>query len=305
MLHIGTRDSFLALAQAKIVQDALKELFPTLATNIVPMTSLGDKVLDKPLANIGGKGLFCKELDSALWDGRIDIAVHSLKDVETHLSDGMELLAFLPRGPVGDGLVSPRYKTLANLPQGAIIGTASQRRKCQLLHKRPDLHIKLIRGNVRTRLHKLHTPQSHSHRYDAILLAVAGLHRIGLAHEITEYFDTEHFVPACGQGVLVIQCTHTLSPDIKDKITQLNCTKTQQAVTAERHILAVLDGTCHTPIGAYVSSMTKGVIRIDACVGTPDGKQLNRITRVCTVSDIMTTANDIAHELKDLMGNYT
>lgn len=296
MIRIGTRESYLAIKQAEMVQSALAELFPELDTVLVPMTSSGDQILDKPLADIGGKGLFCKELDRALLDDKIDCAVHSLKDVETVLPHGMELGAFLPRGSVADGLVSPQYKTLDNLPQGAKVGTASQRRKCQLLAVRPDLNITLIRGNVRTRLAKLDNGE-----YDAIVLAVAGLHRTGLADRITEHFDTEDFVPACGQGALTVQVCTDCPPEIKDKIAKLNHPDTAIAVTAERAILGILDGTCHTPIGAYVSPIDGGLMRIDACMGDDNGA-LYRQTQVCPPDDIMATAHDVAHMLLDDMG---
>ena len=291
-LRIGTRESFLALHQAKIVQQMLCAVHPELQVDIVPMTSSGDKILDKPLADVGGKGLFCKELDKALLEGTIDIAVHSLKDVETFLPDGMILLAYPPREDTRDAFISPNYQTLDNLPTGAVVGTASLRRKSQLLHRRPDLQIKLIRGNIRTRLQKLKNDD-----YDATLLAMAGLLRTGLEGEATQIFDTEDFVPACGQGALVVQCYQTLAPALQAKIAKINCPQTQRAVEAERRILAILDGTCHTPIGAHVSPIDGGLLRVDAFVGSEDGTLFERMTEVCTLDDLNKTADGIAHHL--------
>ena len=304
-IRIGTRDSFLAMHQARLVQDAMHAVSPEYQIDIIPMKSSGDKILDKPLADFGGKGLFCKELDKALMDGHIDIAVHSLKDVETFLPDGMTLLAYLPREDVRDVLVSPNYQTLDDLPESAVVGTASLRRKSQLLHYRPDLKIKLIRGNVRTRLKKLNSPLENGGGYDATLLAMAGLIRTGLANQATQIFDVEDFVPACGQGALAVQCYQTLAPELRDKIAKINCPATQRVVEAERQILAILDGTCHTPIGVHVSVMDEdtGLIRVDAFVGAEDGSFLERVTEVCSKDDLEKTANKVAHQLRDIVGD--
>ena len=201
MLRIATRQSRLALWQAQHVAAKLREAHPGLAVELVPMTTQGDRILDRSLAQVGGKGLFIKELEIAITEGRADIAVHSMKDVPSDMPPGMTLAAMLPRADPHDAFVSLRHESFNALPQGARVGTSSLRRQCQLKYARPDLQLLTLRGNVETRLRKLQEDQ-----YDAIMLAAAGLIRLGLEDRITHRFDLEQFVPAVGQGIIGIEC---------------------------------------------------------------------------------------------------
>src|SRR6185436_10722269 len=200
-LRIATRQSRLALWQAQHVAAQLREAHPGLAVELVPMTTQGDRVVDRPLSQVGGKGLFIKELEIAIAEGRADIAVHSMKDVPSDMPPGMTLAAMLTRADPHDAFVSSRYPNFSALPQGARVGTSSLRRQCQLMYARPDLQLLTLRGNVETRLRKLQEEQ-----YDAIVLAAAVLIRLGLEDRITHRFELEQFVPAVGQGIIGIEC---------------------------------------------------------------------------------------------------
>ncbi|KAF0118162.1 MAG: hydroxymethylbilane synthase [Rhodospirillaceae bacterium] len=246
LLRIGTRESPLALAQTREVRERLGRLHPALATPEgmaeVGIKTKGDLFLDQPLAEIGGKGLFTKEIDEALRHGAIDIAVHSMKDVQTILPEGLVLAAILEREDPRDAFVSHRAPSLAELPGGAVVGTASLRRGAQVLHMRPDLKVVPLRGNVQTRLRKLAEGA-----VDAIVLAVAGLRRLGLAERITALMPVEEMLPAVAQGAIGVVCRAN-DNRAQDYLRHLDHAPTALCVGAERAFLAVLDGNCRTPI---------------------------------------------------------
>ncbi|MFB9140935.1 hydroxymethylbilane synthase [Maritalea porphyrae] len=246
-LRIGTRGSLLALAQAKLVQSKLAKFHKVETTDIhieVIKTS-GDIIQDRPLSEVGGKGLFTKEIEVALLENRVDIGVHSSKDVATQLPDGLGLYAFLKREDVRDAFVSLKHKSLDDMPEGAIFGTSSLRRAAQMLRHRPDLKIVEFRGNVQTRMKKLEAGVA-----DATLLAYAGLRRLGQTHIAKQMIDPNVFMPAPAQGAIGIECRED-DTRTRELITVLNHAGTAAALVAERHFLHGLDGSCRTPIGAY------------------------------------------------------
>lgn len=267
VIRIGTRKSALALWQAYHVADELKKIYPHLEVEMVHFHTKGDAILEKSLAEIGGKGLFTAELEAAMHQGAIDIAVHSLKDMPTELPEGLTLGAITRREIPLDALVSPNYKTLAALPQGAKVGTSSLRRQAQLLHARPDLQIHVLRGNVQTRLNKLE-----SEGFDAIVLAQAGLKRLGLDHLITEVFDPEIMLPAVGQGALAIECRQD-DRDMLAMLSHLNDPDTRYAVEAERAFLRSLNGGCQVPMGVY-GQVLEGQLQLEALIASLDGKEV-------------------------------
>jgi hydroxymethylbilane synthase len=243
-LRIGTRASPLALWQAHHVLDRLRPLTDPRLVELVHVATEGDRDQSASLAHIGGQGVFTKEIQRALLDGQVDVAVHSLKDLPTQLVPGLVLAAVPPRGPTGDVLVAPRVAHVGDLPQGAHVATGSLRRRAQLRHRRPDLQLEDIRGNVETRLRKLH-----EHGYDALVLAQAGLERLGLSNVITEVLDPAWMLPAVGQGALGLECrandagTRALLATLDDAVTR-------RAVEAERSLLYHLGGGCQVPLGA-------------------------------------------------------
>jgi hydroxymethylbilane synthase len=266
-LRIGTRGSPLALWQARAVRAALASAHGVIEDEIeiVVIRTTGDQVKDRALADIGGKGLFTKELEEALLDNRIDLAVHSAKDVPTFLPEGLSLVACLPRADVRDVLIAPKYRTLENLPQGAVIGTASVRRGAILKHMRPDLETVLLRGNVETRLRKVEAGE-----VQATLLALAGLTRLGLDSHATEIFETETMLPACGQGAVAIEVR---DEDTKTRglVERIDDRETSLALSAERAMLAVLDGSCRTPIAGHAVIYTTGSLHLRGLVIALDG----------------------------------
>ena len=276
-LRLGTRASPLALAQSALVRDALAAAYPDLpAPEIVPMATTGDAVLDRPLREVGGKGLFTKELDAALVEGRIDIAVHSMKDVETQLPQGVAVDCLLPREDPRDALlVAPGLDANAGikgLPPGARLGTSSLRRAAQALAARPDLQIMSLRGNVDTRIAKLAAGEA-----DAILLAVAGLSRLGRLGrdpEIQAILPVADMLPAAGQGAIGI-ARRAQDRRLADLLAPLNDTSTAACVGAERAMLAALDGSCHTPIGA-LARIDGAQLTLDGLLATPDGASVYR-----------------------------
>jgi hydroxymethylbilane synthase len=280
-LRIGTRGSPLALWQAHAVRSALAAAHGVNdgEIEIVTIRTTGDQVKDRALADIGGKGLFTKELEEALLDRRVDLAVHSAKDVPTFLPEGLVLAACLPRADVRDVLIAPKYRTLEALPQGAVIGTASVRRAAILKHMRPDLETVLLRGNVETRLRKVEAGE-----VDATLLALAGLKRLGLESHATEIFETETMLPACGQGTVAIEIrdgdakTRGLVEAIDDRETSL-------ALAAERAMLGVLDGSCRTPIAGHAVIYTTGSLHLRGLVIAPDGSAVWNIKAEGPMSD--------------------
>jgi len=268
-IRIATRQSALALWQADYVKARLEAAHPGLRVSLLPMTSRGDKLLDAPLAKIGGKGLFVKELENALLDGSADLAVHSMKDVPMAFPQGLGLYAICEREDPRDAFVSNRFAGLADLPQGSVVGTSSLRRQAQLLALRPDLQIRFLRGNVNTRLAKLDADE-----YDAIILAAAGLIRLGFAERIREYLTVEDSLPAGGQGAVGIEC-RTDDAEVHALLEPLHHLDTERRVAAERALNRRLDGGCQVPIACY--AVQEGdVLWLRGLVGQPDGSLLLR-----------------------------
>ena len=261
---IGTRGSKLALWQAEHIAARLRELNPGLAVELKHIVTTGDKILDVPLAQIGGKGLFTKELETAMLAGEIDLAVHSLKDMPTELPAGLILAATTTRLDPHDALVSRRYASLAELPAGATVGTSSLRRKAQLLKLRPDLRIENLRGNLDTRLRKLDEGQ-----YDAIVLAAAGLRRLGWAGRITALLSPAECLPAVGQGVLAIEA-RAADGEVLAAVAGLDDAGSRACVTAERTFLAVVEGGCQVPVGVF-GQMHGGQLTLQARILSLDG----------------------------------
>lgn len=269
ILRIATRKSPLALWQAEYVSRLLREAHADLQVELVKMTTQGDKILDTPLAKVGGKGLFVKELELGMLNGDADIAVHSMKDVPIEFPEGLHLPVICPREDPRDAFVSNRFESLAALPQGARVGTSSLRRQCQIREKRPDLAILDLRGNVNTRLQKLDKGD-----YDAIILAAAGLIRLGFNGRIREFIATEVSLPAIGQGAVGIECRLD-DPVVNELIAPLNDINTATRVLAERAMNVRLQGGCQVPIAGY-AELDKGVLFLRGLVGEPDGSEIIR-----------------------------
>jgi hydroxymethylbilane synthase len=268
-LRIGTRASQLALFQANWVKEKLEQVHPRLRVTLAKIKTTGDKIQDAPLAKIGGKGLFVKEIEEALLARRIDLAVHSIKDVPTDFPEGLHLSAITKREDPRDAFISRQGISLKDLPQGAKIGTSSLRRQAQLLHFRGDLRLIPLRGNLDTRLKKLKTLS-----LDGIVLACAGLRRLGLDENITEMLSTDISLPAIGQGALGIE-TRVDDEEVEERIEFLNDPDSSIAVSAERAFLKRLEGGCQVPIAAF-GRIVDSILQIDGLVGTIDGKRLIR-----------------------------
>jgi hydroxymethylbilane synthase len=268
-VRIATRKSPLALWQAEYVRDRLLALHPELEVELVKMVTQGDKILDTPLAKVGGKGLFVKELETGMLQGDADIAVHSMKDVPVEFPEGLHLAVICEREDPRDAFVSNTYKSIDELPQGAKVGTSSMRRQCQLREKRPDLEILDLRGNVNTRLKKLDEGN-----YDAIILAAAGLKRLGFEERITSFIDTDFSLPAIGQGAVGIECRAD-DARINALIEPLNDPATRTRVLAERAMNNRLEGGCQVPIGGYAELQGDQLV-MRGLVGRPDGKEVIR-----------------------------
>lgn len=266
-LKIATRQSPLALWQAEHIRARLEAMHADLTVELVTFVTQGDKILDTPLAKIGGKGLFVKELEAALMDGRADLAVHSMKDVPMALPEGLSLAVICEREDPLDAFVSNHYASFADLPQGAKVGTSSLRRKCQILKARPDLEIIDLRGNVGTRLSKLDDGQ-----YDAIILASAGLKRLGLAERIRHTIQPDVSLPAVGQGALGLEC-RSQDQAVLDLILPLMHAETNVCVRAERAFNAYLEGGCQVPIAGY-ATLQNGQLQIEGRVGSVDGRTI-------------------------------
>ncbi len=266
-LKIATRQSPLALWQAEHIRARLEALHAGLNVELVTFVTQGDKILDTPLAKIGGKGLFVKELEAALLDGRADLAVHSMKDVPMALPEGLSLAVICEREDPLDAFVSNTYASFQDLPQGAKVGTSSLRRKCQILKARPDLEIIDLRGNVGTRLSKLDAGQ-----YDAIILASAGLKRLGLSERIRHTLAPEVSLPAVGQGALGLEC-RTNDQAVLELILPLMDDETNVCVRAERAFNAYLEGGCQVPIAGY-ATLKDGQLSMEGRVGSVDGQAL-------------------------------
>ena len=263
-LVIASRESMLAMWQAEHIKGRLKALYPDCEVEILGMTTRGDQILDRTLSKIGGKGLFIKELEQALQDGRADLAVHSIKDVPMELPVGFALAAIGERASPFDAFVSNQYARLEEMPAGAIVGTSSLRREAQLRAKFPHLTIKPLRGNVQTRLSKLDNGD-----YDAVILAAAGLQRLGLDSRIREILSPADSLPAAGQGALGIEIAARRT-DLADILRPLNHEETAACVTAERALARALGGSCQVPLAAYCV-MEDGLLTLNGLVGHPDG----------------------------------
>ena len=269
-LVIATRRSRLALWQAEHVKARLLALHPGLAVELLPLSTRGDELLDKRLDDAGGKGLFIKELESAMADGRADLAVHSMKDVPADLPPGFALAAIGEREDPRDALVSARFDSFAEMPAGAIVGTSSLRREAQIAAASPGLRVRLLRGNVETRLAKLERGE-----YDAIVLAVAGLSRLGLEGRIRRKLEPEEILPAPGQGALGIECLAARA-DLVSFLKKLDDPAVAACVRAERTVSRALGGSCTIPLGAYAEHAPAGRLRLRALVAAPDGKRIAR-----------------------------
>lgn len=289
-LNIATRQSPLALWQAEHIKDCLEQLYPNMTVNLVPMVTKGDKILDTPLAKIGGKGLFVKELEQALFEKRADIAVHSLKDVPMELPNGLTLGAYCERERPTDAFVSNQFASLDDLPHGAKLGTSSLRRQCQIQQHRPDLQIISLRGNVGTRLAKLDVGE-----YDAIILATSGLMRLGLTERIRHELDTDISLPAVGQGALAIECR---ADDVAtlDLLKPLNHDISKLCVIAERAMNRQLQGGCQVPIAGF-ATIENGQLLLKGRVGSLDGKILLKSQLSENLTENLTNNIAIAEKL--------
>ena len=298
-LRIGTRGSPMALRQTELVRDRLLAAHPDLAAvgaiEIVTIRTTGDRVQDRRLAEIGGKGLFTKEIEEALFAGRIDLAVHSLKDVETWLLDGLEIACVLARDDPRDAFLSAKAASLAGLPEGASVGTASLRRQAQLLRQRPDLTVVPIRGNADTRLKKLDAGE-----VDAIVLALCGLERLGIAERATEILSREVMLPAVGQGVLAIEC-RAGDDGLRRLLDPLHDPGSAACADAERAMLAALDGSCRTPI-AGLAELDGDRLVIEGLLLKLDGSGEVRAWRAGGISDAEALGSELGRELKSRAG---
>lgn len=291
-VRIATRKSALALWQAEYVKAQLEHFHHGINVELVTMTTKGDILLDTPLAKIGGKGLFVKELEVAMLEDRADIAVHSMKDVPVDFPEGLGLEVICPREDPRDAFVSNTIKSLSDLPQGAIVGTSSLRRQCQLKASRPDLDIRVLRGNVNTRLRKLDEGQ-----YDAIILAAAGLIRLKMSERIAQFIEPEEMLPANGQGAVGIEC-RTDDEKLKALLAPLECATTRICVLAERAMNRALQGGCQVPIGSYgVISADGKNIHLRGLVGAVDGSEMIESEITGPVEEGEALGNKLAQEL--------
>ena len=289
-LRIATRKSQLALWQAEYVRERLLALDPGLKIELIKMSTQGDKILDTPLAKIGGKGLFIKELEARMLDGSADLAVHSTKDMPVELPEGLHIAAICEREDPRDAFVSNAHASLGTLPQGAIVGTSSLRRQCQLRALRPDLQIRDLRGNVNTRLAKLDAGD-----YDAVILAAAGLKRLGFDNRITDLINTTDSLPAVGQGAVCIE-TRSNDAAVNALIHQLNHEATASCVLAERAMNARLEGGCQVPIAGF-AQIDGDNLQLRGLVGDPDGTRLIRSERSGPLQQAQQLGTEVANEL--------
>ena len=298
-LRIGTRGSPMALAQTGMVRDRIVAANPGLETEIVVITTVADKILDRPLSEIGGKGLFTKELEQALFADQVDVAVHSMKDVETWLPEGLVIACILERDDPRDAFLSPHAADLAGLKPGARVGTSSLRRGAQVLMQRPDLSIVPLRGNANTRMRKLEAGEC-----DATLLALAGLQRLGLEGMARSVIPTGAMLPAVAQGALGIEC-RAQDEAVRALLAPVACATTTTAVGAERALLAELDGSCRTPIAA-LARIDGDVLSLDGLLFLPDGSRHWAVSRSGAASDWETIGREAGAALKSAAGDtYT
>ncbi|MEI8657737.1 MULTISPECIES: hydroxymethylbilane synthase [Vibrio] len=291
-IRIATRQSPLALWQAHYVKDALQAAHPGLEVELVTMVTKGDIILDTPLAKVGGKGLFVKELEVAMLEDRADLAVHSMKDVPVDFPEGLGLVTICEREDPRDAFVSNTYASIDELPQGAVVGTCSLRRQCQLKEARPDLIIKELRGNVGTRLGKLDAGE-----YDAIILAAAGLKRLELEERIRSFIEPEQSLPAVGQGAVGIECRLNDERLLK-LLAPLNHLDTADRVKCERAMNLTLEGGCQVPIGSY-ALLEGDELWLRALVGEPDGTTIVRGEIRGARQDAESLGIELAHQLLD------
>ena len=290
VLKIGTRQSLLALWQSNHIAACLRKKYPECEVVLKKIVTKGDRILDVPLAQIGGKGLFTKEIEEDLLSGEVDLAVHSLKDMPTVLPEGLCLTAITERANVGDAFVSNKYDSFAELPLGAVVGTSSLRRKAQLLAARPDLTIRDLRGNVDTRLRKLDEGL-----YDAVILAAAGLERLGHGDRIKAVIPSSVCLPAVGQGALAIEC-RTDDAEVRQMLDFLNDMPTVHATNAERAFLGLLEGGCQVPIGVH-ADVEGEKIKIEAIIAALDGSTVLRDTIEGAADDAVALGQELGRKM--------
>lgn len=292
-LRIGTRGSALALAQAHETRARLSAAHgvPEDEFEVVVIKTSGDAILDRPLSEVGGKGLFTKEIEDALLDRRIDLAVHSSKDMPTELPDGLAMVAYLEREDVRDAFIGHRVRRLIDLPQGAAVGSSSLRRQAQIRRLRPDLQVGMFRGNVQTRLSKVGDGQ-----VAGTLLAYAGLKRLGLTDRVSEILAVDDFLPAVGQGAIGIEA-RTDDDRTRELLSPLNHPPTQVALTAERAFLKVLDGSCRTPIAGH-ARLIDDRLSFEGLILRPDGSESHGTTRLGAIAEAEALGQDAGQELK-------
>ncbi len=289
-LRIATRNSPLAMWQAHFIRDCLQASHAGLDVEILGMTTKGDQILDRSLSKVGGKGLFMKELEEALLDGRADIAVHSMKDVTVDLPEGLEISCVCERETPNDAFVSNHFKTLSDLPTGAVVGTSSLRRSAQLKHHFPHLTIEGLRGNVNTRLRKLDEGQ-----YDAIILAAAGLIRLGFEKRIADLIDVEESLPAVGQGIVGVEC-RVSDEQTKALLSVLNNKESEVCIRAERQMNARLEGGCSVPIAGF-ARLQNGVLTLKGAVGDVENGHLLLAQAQGSASQAVELGEQVANEL--------
>jgi len=291
-LVIATRASRLALWQAEHVQQLLQNLYPQTQVSLLKLSTRGDEILDRSLQKVGGKGLFIKELENALLDGRADLAVHSLKDVPVDMPPLFELAAILTRAEPRDAWVSSNYESLDDLPVGGVVGTSSLRRECQLRARRPDITVKPLRGNLDTRLRKLDDGE-----FDAIILAAVGLQRLKLADRIRTVIELDHSLPAAGQGALGIEVLKSRA-EMARLMQPLICAQSTACAQAERAVSRLLGGSCSTPLAAHAQMKDKQ-LSLYALVATPDGQTVLRAQARGSVNDPLALGTKVAQDLLD------
>lgn len=291
VLKIVTRESVLALWQANFVKNKLQALYPDMEIVLIGVTTEGDKILDVPLTKIGGKGLFVKALEEKLLNHEADIAVHSLKDMPAELPEGLLIGAILEREDPTDAFVSNKFSSIKALPSNAIVGTSSLRRQSQLSAIRPDLSLQTLRGNVNTRLQKLD-----NHEFDGIILASAGLKRLGLADRITEILPSQKMLSAVGQGALGIEC-RSKDADIRHLISPLHHMPTAQCVLAERSMNAMLGGSCQSPVAGLAIINQDGMLKLEGMVATPDGQTILKAWAVGNPEAMHLVGKQVAEQL--------
>ncbi|UOF93536.1 MAG: hydroxymethylbilane synthase [Bordetella sp.] len=302
MLHpnhliIATRSSLLAIKQAEQVKNIICSLYPNCTTEISSMKTRGDRILDRSISQIGGKGLFVKELELALIDGRADLAVHSLKDVPLNLEAPLEICSILKRGDPRDAFISNNYESLRDMPSGSIVGTSSLRRESQLRARYPSLIVKPLRGNIETRLRKLDNGV-----FSGIILAAIGLKRIGLENRICEFLETSDFLPSPGQGALGIEID-TRRSDIKSCLAPLSCKSTTACLKAERSVSRALSGSCQIPLAAYAQIHPDNKLLLQALVSSPDGKNFIYGKQIGSITDADIMGKNMAKYLLDQGAN--